>query len=82
MTREQVLDMIRAHLADELELDPATITPSTRFREDLAADSLALYTLVQELDDTYGVKVSDEQAAQLLTVESAIDFVLSHAADR
>ena len=82
MTREQVLDMIRAHLADELEIDPARVTPATRFREDLAADSLDLYTLVQELDDTYGVKVSDEQAAQLLTVESAIDFVLSHAADR
>ena len=74
--------MIRAHLADELELDPARIEPSTRFREDLAADSLDLYTLVQELDDTYGVKISDEQAAQILTVEAAIDFVLSHAPDR
>jgi acyl carrier protein len=82
MTREEVLEMIRAHLADELELDPARIEPSTRFREDLAADSLDLYTLVQELDDTYGVKISDEQAAQILTVEAAIDFVLSHAPDR
>jgi acyl carrier protein len=82
MTRDEVLEMIRAHLADELELDPALIEPSTRFREDLAADSLDLYTLVQELDDTYGVKISDEQAAQILTVEAAIDFVLSHATDR
>jgi acyl carrier protein len=82
MTRDDVLDMIRAHLADELELDPALIGPSTRFREDLAADSLDLYTLVQELDDTYGVKMSDEQAARILTVEAAIDFVLSHAAER
>jgi acyl carrier protein len=82
MTRDDVLEKIRAHLADELELDPARIEPSTRFREDLAADSLDLYTLVQELDDTHGVKISDEQAAQILTVEAAIDFVLSHAADR
>ncbi|HVC83874.1 MAG TPA: acyl carrier protein [Solirubrobacteraceae bacterium] len=82
MTHDEVLEMIRAHLADELELDPARIEPSTRFREDLAADSLDLYTLVQELDDTYGVKISDEQAARILTVEAAIDFVLSHAADR
>ena len=59
MTRDDVLEKIRAHLADELELDPARIEPSTRFREDLAADSLDLYTLVQELDDTYGVKISD-----------------------
>jgi acyl carrier protein len=82
MTREEVLDMIRAHLADELELDPALITPATRFREDLSADSLDLYTLVQDLDDTYGVKITDEQAATLVTVESAIDFVLSHDAAR
>ena len=82
MTRDDVLEKIRAHLADELELDPARIEPSTRFREDLAADSLDLYTLVQELDDTYGVKMTDEQAARILTVEAAIDFVLSHAADR
>ena len=66
MTHDEVLEMIRAHLADELELDPARIQPATRFREDLAADSLDLYTLVQELDDTYGVKISDEQAAQIL----------------
>jgi acyl carrier protein len=82
MTRDGVLDMIRAHLADELALDPAVIEPQTRFREDLAADSLDLYTLVQELDDTYGVKMSDEEAAQILTVDAAIDFVLAHAADR
>jgi len=82
MTREEVLQLIRAHLADELELDPARIEPSTRFREDLAADSLDLYTLVQELDDTYGVKMTDEEAAQILTVGAAVDFVLSHAPDR
>ena len=82
MTREQVLTLIRTHLADELDVAPEAIVESTRFKEDLEADSLDLYTLVQELDDTYGVKISDEQAAQLLTVESAIDFVLSHDADR
>jgi acyl carrier protein len=81
MTREEVLDLIRMHLADELEVDPARIEPSTRFREDLAADSLDLYTLVQELDDSYGVKISDEEASQIQTVDAAIDFVLSHAAD-
>ena len=82
MTRDEVLDQIRSYLADELEVDPTRIEPSTRFREDLSADSLDLYTLVQELDDTYGVKISDEEAARIQTVGAAIDFVLSHAADR
>ena len=77
MTREQVFAMIRTHLADELELDPTTIRESTRFREDLEADSLDLYTLVQELEDSYGVKISDEEAARILTVGQAVDFVLA-----
>jgi len=79
MTREQVLTLIREHLADELELeDPASITEDTHFREDLSADSLDLYTLVQELEDSYGVKMSDEEAARIATVGQAVDFVVAH----
>src|SRR2546430_931668 len=53
-TREEVFSLIQAHLADELDLQAAAIGEATRFREDLEADSLDLYTLVQELEDTYG----------------------------
>ena len=77
-TREQVFALVRDHLADELDVDPQAIGEDTRFREDLEADSLDLYTLVQELEDTYGVKMSDEQAAQILTVGQAVDYVLAH----
>jgi acyl carrier protein len=77
VTREQIFQVIRGHLADELEVDPAVISEATRFKEDLEADSLDLYTLVQELEDSYGVRISDEQAAQIRTVGQAVDFVLS-----
>jgi acyl carrier protein len=79
MTREEVLTRVREHLADELDLDPDSIVEETRFKEDLEADSLDLYTLVQELEDTYGVTMTDEQAAGILTVGQAVDFVLAHA---
>lgn len=79
MTREEVFTLIQQHLADELDLDPARVDDTTRFKEDLEADSLDLFTLVQELEDAYGVRMSDEQAAQVLTVGQAVDFVLEHA---
>ena len=79
MTREEVLSLIRNHLADELEIDPSVISEGTRFKEDLDADSLDLYTLVQELEDSYGVKMSDEEAAGVTTVGQAVDFVLARA---
>jgi acyl carrier protein len=77
MTHDQVLDLIRTHLADELEVDPGRIQETTRFKEDLEADSLDLYTLVQELEDSYGVRISDEEAARILTVGQAVEFVLA-----
>jgi acyl carrier protein len=79
MTRDAVFTLIRNHLADELDLDAERIEEGTRFKEDLDADSLDLYTLVQELEDSYGVKMTDEQAAQILSVGQAVDFVLAHA---
>src|SRR3979411_835106 len=79
MNREHVFSLIRAHLADELEVDPDRITETTRFKQDLEADSLDLYTLVQELEDSYGVRMSDEEAARILTVGQAVDFVLATA---
>jgi acyl carrier protein len=33
---------------------------------------------VQELEDSYGVRISDEEATKILTVGQAVDFVMAH----
>jgi acyl carrier protein len=75
LTRERVLEKVRAHLSTELEVPAERISESTRLREDLDADSLDLYELVMELEDTYGISVSEEEAAEIETVQQAVDFV-------
>jgi acyl carrier protein len=79
MQRDEVMELVRKHLATELEVDPAKIEAGTRFREDLDADSLDLYELVMELEDHYGIRVSEEEAAEIATVGDAVEFVVSHA---
>jgi len=79
MTKDEVLTLVRDHLAEELELDPAGIGEQTRFKEDLDADSLDLYELVMELEDRYGISISEEQAVKIKTVGDAVSFVLEHA---
>ncbi len=77
LERDEVFGKVREHLATELEVDADRIGLETRFREDLDADSLDLYELVMELEDTYGVKVSEQDAAGIQTVSDAVDFVLA-----
>ena len=75
MERQQVFDLVRDHLVTELGVGADRIATETRFREDLDADSLDLYELVMELEDRYGIRVSEEEAAGIETVGDAVDFV-------
>lgn len=79
MNRDEVMTLVREHLVAELELDPQLITDEARFKEDFDADSLDLYELVMELEDRYGITVSEQEAGRIKTVGDAVDFVLAKA---
>ncbi|MGI8728188.1 MAG: acyl carrier protein [Solirubrobacterales bacterium] len=73
--KDEVMLKVREHLSTELEVPADQITRDAHFRDDLDADSLDLYELVMELEDTYGITMSEEQAAKIETVGQAVDFV-------
>lgn len=75
--RDEIFAKVRDHLAGELEVDPDRIRDSSSFRDDLDADSLDLYELVMELEDVYGVGMSEEEATKVKTVGDAVDFVFA-----
>ena len=80
LDRQQVLDLIRDLLADILEIEPATITESASFSEDLDADSLALIELVEGLEEelgerSVGFRIDDEDLEELRTVRDSVDYV-------
>ena len=80
-SRDEVLAKVREHLAEELGVEADSITDATSFRDNLDADSLDLYELVMELEDTYGVKMSEQEAEGIVTVGQAVDFVAARAED-
>lgn len=78
-SREQVLERIGAHLSEELGIDQSKIREESSLKDDLEADSLDLVQLVVELEDRYGIRITEEQAEKIETVGQTIDFVLEHA---
>jgi acyl carrier protein len=80
MSRDEILRVVREALAEALEIPEDAIDEESRFKEDLEADSLDLVELLLEMERRYGFKVSDEEAAEIITVGDAVDLILMKAA--
>lgn len=73
-SRREVLSMIRTHLAAR-GIPAASVQESTRYVRDLAVDSLDLQTLARDLEDTFELMITPEDAIELQSVRDTIDFV-------
>ncbi|MEI6496825.1 MAG: acyl carrier protein [Actinomycetota bacterium] len=78
--RAEVLRVVRANLADILEIDASSISEGQSFVDDLQADSLALIELVEALEEDFaersvGFRIEDEDLEDLKTVRDAVDYV-------
>ena len=68
-----VFEKIREIIAEQTGKDVEEITLETNVKEDLDADSLDLFQILNDIEDEFDVSVEDPES--IVTVQDAVDFV-------
>ena len=74
-----MFEKVRNMLAQQLDLDPATITMDTHLMKDLEADSLDAVEIIMAIEDEYGIEIPDEVAEKFQTVGDLVHYVENEA---
>ncbi len=75
-TFEKVTEII----VDTLNFESGEISAESNFFEDLDADSLDVMELMMALEESYGIKIPDEDLPKLTTVGSVVEYIDTHKA--
>ena len=75
MTNEEILGVLAEIVNEVAGVETGEITPDKSFVDDLDIDSLSMVEIAVQVEDRFGVKVPDEELANLKTVGDAVDYV-------
>jgi acyl carrier protein len=69
---------VKAVVADVLKIDTQGVGLETRFIEDLKADSMDQFFLIDGLSEKFKLTISDDDARSIKTVGDAVSYIASH----
>mgnify|MGYP000879244056 CR=1 FL=1 len=70
-----VFDQVKAIIVDVLKVDEEEVTLETRFIEDLKADSMDQFFLIDGFSEKFDMEIPDESARQIKTVGDAVSYI-------
>jgi len=68
---EKVIDII----VEQLDVTREECVLEASFIEDLGADSLDLVELIMEMEENFGIQISDDELEKIRTVQDVINFL-------
>ena len=75
MTKQEIFEKVKTLIVNELSVDASKVTMDATFESDLGADSLDAIEMITAVESEFGVTIPDEEAMNLRTVGSIVEFV-------
>ena len=74
----ETLDKVKAVIVDVLKVDEKEIKEETKFVEDLKADSMDQFFLIDGFCEKFDININDEDARTIKTVSDAVKYIDTH----
>jgi acyl carrier protein len=68
-------EKVRAIICEQLSVPEEEVVTKASFVDDLGADSLDLVELIMEMEENFGLQISDEELEKIRTIKDVIDFL-------
>ena len=73
MTKEEVLAKVQEIAAEQLDVDKEEIVLTANIKDDLDADSLDVFEIMNELEDRFDIQLDADEGIQ--TIGDVVDYV-------
>lgn len=73
MTKEEIFNTVKTITVDELDVDENRVTMDARIKDDLDADSLDIFEIMNELEDKFEIELDADEGIE--TISDVVDFV-------
>ncbi|GBG94579.1 acyl carrier protein [Ligilactobacillus salitolerans] len=73
MTEQEILQKVQAIVVDELDVEEADVTLTADIKDDLDADSLDVFEIMNELEDELDIKL--EASEDVKTIQDVVNYV-------
>ena len=75
MNTEEVFEMVKGIIVEQLGVAEASVTMEASFIDDLGADSLDIVELVMALEEEFDIEIPDADAEKVVTVGDVVDYI-------
>jgi len=75
LSEQEILSGLAELISTEMEIPAESITAEQSLTDDLKIDSLSMITIVYNAEEKFGVRIPDDEANKLVTVQDAVDYI-------
>ncbi|KAA5826556.1 acyl carrier protein [Saccharopolyspora hirsuta] len=79
MSNEEITKGLAAIVEEVAGVDAEEVSVDKSFVDDLDIDSLSMVEIAVQAEDKFGVKIPDDELANLKTVGDAVDYITKNA---